>query len=90
MNDKDRVKIAIGVSAVIGMGIFFAMPTIHNKLEERAEKKAWEKEQRATIKNVQTRLVTLMEDPKTRFEDFWRVYDEEIKFLNIVKKSKEE
>jgi hypothetical protein len=89
MNEQERksaVIISTGVVIVVGVGIFAAMPTIQAHRAKRAKVKEWEKENQRVVKNIQNRLLTLMDDPRTPVEKFWDIYDEEMKFLNIMRK----
>lgn len=87
MNDQDRATLAVvaaGLIVAVGVGIHAAMPTVRVERRKRAQIKAWEQENRACVKNAQTRLVTMLEDPKYNFADFWKAWDEENKFLDIM------
>ena len=79
MNHKDRATIASGCTALAGVGLAY----MYGKYQVKKQKKT---ETIGVFNNFKTRLEEYLDRKDFNSQEFWRIYEEEKRFVEIVDK----
>lgn len=86
MRRKDQQTIASASAALIAAGIVGLnyMRIVRVEVRKRQKIREWKHVNQGCLQNYRNTLTQKINDPNTSSDEFWRVYEEETEFLNII------